>query len=289
VGPSGQRAAEPRRRRPSTTAQAGLEGVHPEGRRSADHHHPQRRHRARRQSGRQRSLRRGRGHRSAISIPIICALLGAPRADWQLFSGWADDIFKVFDWNVVEDEPVIMAAWLQLEDYVDDMVARRRRHLTDDLLSDMIRAEEDGDRLSQQELRLLVVGLFAAGTDTTRNQLAASVQVLCEHSEQWAMFAAHPELASNAVEETMRHDPVIFATLRTAKEDVELGGVVIPTGAMFVVNTAGANRDPDVYEQPEAFDITREGAPAMPTFGGGIHYCLGCTLPGWSSPRLWSR
>jgi cytochrome P450 len=211
-------------------------------------------------------------------IPVICALLGAPREDWEMFSEWADDIFKVFDWNVAEDEPTIMAAWLRLEDYIDEMVEQRRMHLTDDLLSDMMRAEEDGERLSREELRLLVGGLFAAGTDTTRNQLAASVQVLCGHPEQWAMLAAHPEFAPKAVEESMRHDPVIFATLRTAKEDVELGGFALPAGSLFVVNTAAANRDPDVYEQPEAFDITRDHAPAMLTFGGGIHYCLGVHL-----------
>lgn len=211
-------------------------------------------------------------------IPIICALLGAPREDWQRLSDWADDFFKVFDWNVVEDEPVIMRAWLQIEDYVDNMVAYRRRHLTDDLLSDMIRAEEDGDRLSGEELRLLVAGLLAAGTDTTRNQLAASVQVLVAHPEQWAMLAAHPELAPKAVEETMRHAPAIFSTLRTSKVDVELGGVAIPPGTMFVVNTAAANRDPDAHVDPETFDITRDRPGAILTFGGGIHYCLGVHL-----------
>jgi cytochrome P450 len=211
-------------------------------------------------------------------IPIICALIGAPREDWQLFSDWADDIFKVFNWNVAEDEPVIMRAWLQLEDYIDDMVEQRRRHLTDDLLSDLIRAEEDGDRLTGEELRLLVAGLFAAGTDTTRNQLAASVQVLCEHPDQWALLGAHPELAPRVVEETMRHAPVVFAALRAAKEDVELGGVVIPADTLIVVNTAAANRDPVAFENPDAFDVTRASGPAMLTFGGGIHYCLGVHL-----------
>src|SRR6202042_3378854 len=78
-------------------------------------------------------------------IPIICGLLGAPRQDWQLFSGWADDIFKVFNWNVANDAPVIMAAFDELDAYVDDMVDQRRHNLTDDLLSDLIRAEDDGE------------------------------------------------------------------------------------------------------------------------------------------------
>ena len=141
------------------------------------------------------------------------------------------------------------------------MVADRRDALTDDLISELIRAEHDGDRLDADELRMLVVGLLIAGTDTTRNQLAASVQVLCDHPDQWALLAQHPELAANAVEETMRHSPIAWGTLRVALEDVELAGVVIPAGTLVVANTASANRDPTVYDKPDQLDITRDGAP----------------------------
>jgi hypothetical protein len=115
-------------------------------------------------------------------IPIICALLGTAPDDWHLFSDWADDIFKVFEWNVVNDEPDILRAWRALENYVDDMLTRRHEALTDDLLSDMIRAEVDGDRLAHDELLTLAATLLMAGTDTTRNQLAAAVQVFSEHA-----------------------------------------------------------------------------------------------------------
>jgi cytochrome P450 len=211
-------------------------------------------------------------------IPIICGLLGAPREDWQLFSGWAADIFKIFNWNVANDAPVIMAAFDALDAYVDDMVDRRRHHLTDDLISELIRAEDDGDRLTADELRTLAEALLMAGTDTTRNQLAAAVQDLCDHPTQWALLAEHPELAPQAVEELMRHNPVIFATMRRALVDVELDGVAVPAGTHLMVNTAAANRDPAVYDEPDRLDITREGSPTMLTFGGGIHYCLGTHL-----------
>ena len=211
-------------------------------------------------------------------IPIICALLGAPSEDWELFSDWAEDIFKVFDWNVAAHERVILAAWDELDAYIDGMVANRRQTLTDDLVSELIRAEDDGDRLSADELRMLVAGLLIAGTDTTRNQLAASVHVLCDHPDQWALLSQHPELAMNAVEETMRHSPIAAATLRTALEDVELAGVTIPAGTLVIANTAAANRDPAVYSDPDRLDITRAGAPAMQTFGAGMHYCLGANL-----------
>lgn len=213
-------------------------------------------------------------------VPIICALLGAPREDWQRFSAWADDVFKAFSFTVDlrEVEPVVMRAWRELDDYVDDMVARRRHSLTDDLLSDLIRAEEDGDRLSAAELRMMAGGLLLAGTDTTRNQVAASVHVLCEHPEQWVLLKERPELAMRAVEETMRHSPIACGTLRRVAEDAELDGYLFPAGTTVLVNTAAANRDPTVYDDPDRVDITREGAPPILTFGGGVHYCLGANL-----------
>jgi cytochrome P450 len=211
-------------------------------------------------------------------IPIICALLGTPRDDWQLFSDWADDIFKFFEWNVVNDGPDILRAWQELEAYLDEMVNSRRDALTDDLLSDMIRAEEDGDRLAHDELLTLAATLLMAGTDTTRNQLAATVELFCDHPDQWALLASHPELAPRAVEEAMRFSPVIFSTMRIATQDVTLDGTTISAGTLVIANTAAANRDPAVYDEPDRFDITRDRVPAMLTFGGGVHYCLGAHL-----------
>jgi len=211
-------------------------------------------------------------------IPIICALLGAPAAATQGISEWTDDIFKALSWNVAEHADAILAAWEAVDDYVDAMVADRRDALTDDLISELICAEHDGDRLDIGELRMLVVGLLIAGTDTTRNQLAASIQAFCDNPEQWGLLGRHPELAAAAVEETMRHSPIVWATLRVALEDVELGGVMIPAGTLVVANTASANRDPAVYGDPERLDITRTDPPAMQTFGAGMHYCLGANL-----------
>jgi len=213
-------------------------------------------------------------------IPIICALLGAPREDWQQFSRWTDDIFKAFSFGVdfAAEEGAVMRAWGEFDDYVDDMVARRRDSLTDDLLSELIRAEDDGDRLDAAELRMLAGGLLLAGTDTTRNQVAASVQVLCEHPEQWELLRGHPELAMRAVEETMRCSPIVCGTLRVVVEEAELDGYMFPVGTMVFVNTAAANHDPAVYNDPDRVDITREGAPPILTFGGGVHYCLGANL-----------
>jgi cytochrome P450 len=212
-------------------------------------------------------------------VPIICALLGAPPEDWQQFALWADDIFTAFTFNPDGiDETFVMTAWGELDDYVDDMIAQRRHTLTDDLLSDLIRAEEDGDRLSAYDLRMLAGGLLLAGTDTTRNQLAGSIDAFCDHPDQWALLAEHPELAANAVEETMRHSPIACGTLRAAAGEAELAGVVFPEGTLVLVNTFAANRDTAVYDDPDRFDITRDVTPAVLTFGGGMHYCLGANL-----------
>ncbi|OBI73349.1 cytochrome P450 [Mycobacterium sp. E740] len=211
-------------------------------------------------------------------VPVIAELLGAPREDSKLFSEWADDFFKLFQWNAAEHEAVVLQAWSELDDYVDGMVADRRDSLTDDLISELIRAEDDGDRLSIEELRMLAAGILMAGTDTTRNQLAAAVDVLCDHPDQWELLAQHPELAMNAVEELMRFYPVVFGAMRMTMEDIDIEGVVIPAGTFVVVNTAAANRDPAAYDEPDRLDITRSGAAPMQTFGAGAHYCLGANL-----------
>ncbi|HTQ20065.1 cytochrome P450 [Mycobacterium sp.] len=211
-------------------------------------------------------------------VPIICALLGAPAGDWELFSGWADDISKAFGDNVAASESAILRAWGQLDTYVEDLIARRRHAPGDDLISELVRIEDDGDRLSHDELVNLVAILLNAGTETTRNQLAAAVQVLADHPDQWALLAENPGLAPKAVEEVMRHFPITFAGLRVATTDVELGLTLVPAGAYVLPNTAAANRDPAVYVDPDRLDIAREGPAPMLTFGGGAHYCLGAHL-----------
>jgi cytochrome P450 len=212
-------------------------------------------------------------------VPIISALLGAPAADWEQFTRWADDIAKGFGYTFTPDlEREVMRAWGELDDYVDDMIDQRRHTLADDLLSDLIRAEHDDGRLDAEELRMLAGGLLLAGTETTRNQVAASIDVLLDHPDQWELLSENPDLALAAVDETMRHSPTSSTALRVAAEDVELAGVVIPAGTVISANTAAANRDPAIYDDANRFDITRQGLPPILTFGAGVHYCLGANL-----------
>ena len=211
-------------------------------------------------------------------IPIICELLGAPPQDWKLFSGWATDIFRIFNANLVEDLPLIEKAAGELSAYVSDMIAERRKDPREDLLSDLIAVEEEGDRLSTEEMAMLAEAVLMAGTDTTRNQLACSVALFSEHPEQWAMLAERPEMAQRAVEESMRYLGAVRGTARFASEDIVYRDVLFPVGTLVTTSLAGANRDHEVFEDPDTFDITRERDTAQMTFGAGIHFCMGAAL-----------
>jgi cytochrome P450 len=212
-------------------------------------------------------------------IPIICELLGAPKQDWQLFSHWAGDILEIFSADVVDKLDLIIKAQDELGDYTRALIAERRSKPADDLLTDLIAAEEAGDKLSNDELVMMVNAVIVGGTDTTRNQLGCAVSLFANHPDQWALLAERPELAARAVEESMRYFGAVRGTARFASCDIEYRDVLFPAGTFIAVGLAEANRDLAVFKEPEAFDITSEpsGQPQL-TFGSGIHYCLGAAL-----------
>jgi cytochrome P450 len=211
-------------------------------------------------------------------IPIICELLGAPKQDWKLFSNWATDIFRIFNGDFENDLEKIQKASAELDDYVRDLIAQRRGKPGDDLLSDFIAAEEDGDRMSTDELVMMTEATLMAGTDTTRNQLACSVALFVENPDQWALLAERPELAPGAVEETMRMLGAVRGTARVASEDIEYRDIVFPAGTVVGTSLGNANYDEEVFEDPFRFDITRETRVPQMTFGSGIHFCMGANL-----------
>ena len=211
-------------------------------------------------------------------IPIICELLGAPKEDWKLFSAWATDIFRIFNGDVANELPLIQAASEELERYVRNMIEERRASPADDLLSAMIAAEEQGDRLTTDELVMLSEAVLMAGTDTTRNQLACTVALLTDHPEVWSRLASDPSIAVGTVEESMRHLGAVRGTARFASEDVEYRDVLFPAGTFVATSLATANLDPQVYEDPTRFDVSRHHPKQQLTFGSGIHFCLGAAL-----------
>ena len=226
---------------------------------------------------------RGRGELVAdvcepYPIPIICELLGAPKSDWRLFSRWATDLLRIFNNNVVEDLPLIEKASEELGAYVEVLIADRRTTPADDLITDLIAAEEQGDRLSTEELKVMVQAVIVGGTDTTRNQLACSVALFCDYPEQWTMLADRPDLAAGAVEESMRVIGAVRGTARYAAEDVVLNDVLFPRGTLMFPSLVAANFDSGCFDEPNRFDITRPVVGQHLTFGSGIHYCLGASL-----------
>jgi cytochrome P450 len=212
-------------------------------------------------------------------IPIICELLGAPREDWQLFSRLAEDVLRIFNGNVLEELDLIKRAQAELDEYSRDLIASRRNDPRDDLITDLIAAEEEGDRLTTDELVMMVDAVIVGGTDTTRNQLGCAVGLLSQYPDQWAMLASDPAIAPRAVEEVMRYFGAVRGTARFASEDIEYRDVLFPAGTIVGTSIVNANKDPSVFDDPGTFYITREpsGQPQL-TFGSGIHYCLGAAL-----------
>ncbi len=212
-------------------------------------------------------------------IPIICELLGAPKKDWQLFSRWANDILEIFSIDMADKLDLIMRTQIELDTYTRELIAERRSTPADDLLTDLIAQEEAGDKLSEAELVMMVNAVIIGGTDTTRNQLGCAVSLFAEHPDQWALLAEQPDLAQRAVEETMRYFGAVRGTMRFASVDIEYRDLLFPAGTFMSVSLLEANRDPNVFAEPQTFDITasKSDQPQL-TFGSGIHYCLGQAL-----------
>ena len=211
-------------------------------------------------------------------IPVICELLGAPRSDWALFSRWATQIFQIFDDDVADHVEEILQAQHELDQYVEELIARRRARPADDLLSALIAVEAEGDKLDTAELVMLAEAVLLAGTDTTRNQLACALAVFAEHPDQWALLAERPELAGRAAEETLRYLGTVRGTGRFASQDVVFRDVSFPAGTLVFPNFVAANHDPGCFARPHDFDITAERSASHLTFGFGLHYCLGANL-----------
>lgn len=212
-------------------------------------------------------------------IPIICELLGAPKEDWQFFSRVATDILKIFGGNLAHDADDVANAIADLDHYVRGLIAERRDKPADDLLTDLIAAEEQGDRLTNDELVMMVEAVIVGGTDTTRNQLGLALALFAQHPDQWEMIRNDHSLAARAVEEVMRWHGAVAGTIRFAAEDIEYRDVFFPAGTFMSTSMSTANLDPTVFADPMTFDIMREpsGKPHL-SFGSGMHFCLGASL-----------
>ena len=213
-------------------------------------------------------------------VTVISDMLGIPREDRETIRGWTENLLSADRRRGQEMDEETRAGLREFIDYLKDLFERKRRVPTEDMISRLVHAEEDGDMLDEEEVLSTVFLLFLAGHVTTVNLVGNGVVALLTHADQLAKLKANPELlAKGVVEETLRYwGPVDFIGRRIAKEDVEVGGTVIPTGEQATVSLASANRDPERFANPDVFDITRADANRHVAFGKGIHVCLGAPL-----------
>jgi cytochrome P450 len=213
----------------------------------------------------------------------IAAVMGAPDQDAARLHDWSMWIQRQFDPLALADAEqlaTIQRKTGEFYDWVRPLIARRRGTPAEDLISSLILAEEEGERLSDVELENLVLNILVGGVDTTQSQLAHAIRLLAERPEQWAALRADPDaLAPRAAEEALRFEPITPVTARLTVAPMEVGGVTFPEGSVVAVCAFAGNRDPGSYEAPEEFEIRipRE-TKRMLTFGAGIHYCVGANL-----------
>jgi len=214
-----------------------------------------------------------------LPIIVICDMLGIPEADREQFFTSSRVNGRLVDPVPLSPDEIAAANANTLETnaYFDSLFELRRRDPQDDLTTQLVQAEEAGDRLTPEELRANVGLLFAAGHETTANLIGNGLLALHRNPDQWQAMKDNPALIPNAMEELLRYDSPVQMTGRSVLEDVELAGVPLPKGAQVVSFLGAANRDPDAFAEPDTLDITRQKITPL-SFGGGIHFCLGAQL-----------
>jgi len=209
-----------------------------------------------------------------LPATVISEMVGVPVADMAMLRGWMDIALSVTAHTPEE----IRAAGGQMFGYLERLVAAKRAQPADDLLTRMIQARDEQDKLSEPELVNNAYLLLTGGYETTAGLLANSVLTLHRHPQQLALLRERPELVGDAVEELLRYVRIAKSVLeRVATEDVDLGGVRVPAGSTVIPLQYSANRDEALTDDPDRFDITRKPSPHM-AFGGGLHYCIGAPL-----------
>jgi cytochrome P450 len=219
-----------------------------------------------------------------LPVRIISEMLGVPVEDHPRFAGWSARLahslqpgFGVNQEEAVSRAEGAHAASDEFAEYFGDLIARRRAHPANDLLTAMVQAEDNGEMLTGDELIATCVLLLVAGHETTVGLISNAVLALLRHPDQLALLQASPALAASAVEETLRYDAPVQMTARVAKGGMQVGDVSARDGALVLLLLAAAGRDPAVYPDPDRFDISR-GAANHLAFAAGPHFCLGAPL-----------
>ncbi len=218
------------------------------------------------------------GFASPLPALVIAELLGVPAEDRERFKEWSDRIIQLLDvTRSTEEHGLAVEAVSRLAGYFSELIEDRRSHRRGDLISLLIDAEEGGDALSHVELLGMCMLLLVAGHETTANLIANGFYTLLTHPDQLRLLGRRRELVPQAVEELLRFEPPVHRTARLVLEDTVLRGVRLKRGALVVAVIAAANRDPEVFANPDQLDVERRSNPHL-SFGKGIHFCLGAPL-----------
>jgi cytochrome P450 len=211
---------------------------------------------------------------------MIATVMGAPREDAERLGEWANTIQGQFDPAKVANElPDLDRAANEFQAYALALISLGRVQRADDVISTLLEAEEEGDRLGQQDVLDVVSSALVGGVDTTQAQFAHAIRLFAEQPDQWRLLGEDASPVEAAVEEVLRFEPITPLTARIVLEDLEHRDVSFPEGTLVFACAATANRDPDEYERPDEFDITADRGRAKPlTFGAGPHFCLGANL-----------
>jgi cytochrome P450 len=218
-----------------------------------------------------------------LPVLVVSEILGFPPGDRDQVRLWTTDVALPFFLSLGMDARTKWAraeqAAREFGDYARALLRDRKQHPRDDLLTAMVQAEHTGDFLNEDEVIATTVLLMIAGHETTSNLLANGLLAFLRHPEQIDLLRQNPALIGPAVEECLRYDPPVTATVRWAREELELDGRPVKSGQKLLLVLASANRDPRQFANPERFDITRRVTPGQHTaFAVGPHYCLGAPL-----------
>jgi cytochrome P450 len=211
-----------------------------------------------------------------LPITVICELLGVG-GDRDRFRPWSAAIGKALDYDLPDVMREASVAAEEMTDYFMPIIDERRKHPGSDLLSALIAAEEEGDRMTRDEVIANLVLLLFAGHETTVNLIGNGVLALMRNRDQWNRLREDPSLARHGVEELLRYDSPVQLTSRNASGDIELDAKIIKAGQHVIFLLGSANRDPAVFADPDDLDITRSDVRHL-SFGGGIHFCVGAPL-----------
>ena len=213
-----------------------------------------------------------------LPVTVIAEMLGVRPEDREQFKNWADNIVAGMDLRETRDSVARASrATLELTEYLRDVITELRRHPQDDLLSDLIAAEEQGGKLTEEEVLATCILLLIAGHETTVNLIGNGMLALLSHPDQMELLRGKPDLIQAAIEEFLRYESPAPVTFRIAFDDVEIGGKTIRKGESVGIMLAAANRDPEQFPDPDRLDIARTENRQI-AFGHGIHFCLGAAL-----------